>query len=108
MAEQLQYKCPCCGGSIEFDADSQNLKCPYCDTEFAPETLLAYDEQLQTSAEDPLAEQAPEQTDWNDGEQWTEEEADGMRVYNPTLTEVWFNADGTDYSVKPGEMITMG
>lgn len=34
--------------------------------------------------------------------------ADGMRVYNPTLTEVWFNADGTDYSVKPGEMITMG
>lgn len=82
MAEQLQYKCPCCGGSIEFDADSQNLKCPYCDTEFAPETLLAYDEQLQTSAADPLAEQAPEQTDWNDGEQWTEEEADGMRVYS--------------------------
>jgi peptidoglycan/xylan/chitin deacetylase (PgdA/CDA1 family) len=34
--------------------------------------------------------------------------ADGMRVYNPTLTEVWFNVGGMDCSVKPGEMITMG
>lgn len=33
--------------------------------------------------------------------------ADSTRVYNPTLTEVWFNVDGTDYSVKPGEMITI-
>ena len=33
--------------------------------------------------------------------------ADGTRVYNPTLMEVWFNVDGTDYSVKPGQTITV-
>ena len=33
--------------------------------------------------------------------------ADGTRVYNPNLQEVWLNVDGTDYSVKPGEMITI-
>ena len=33
--------------------------------------------------------------------------ADGTRVYNPTLQEVWFNVDGTDYSVKPGETLTI-
>ena len=29
-----EYKCPCCGGTIEFDSNSQKLKCPYCDSEF--------------------------------------------------------------------------
>lgn len=28
----LQYKCPCCGGTIEFDSKLQKLRCPYCDT----------------------------------------------------------------------------
>ena len=34
-----EFKCPNCGGSVEFDWKSQNLKCPYCDTEFDPEGL---------------------------------------------------------------------
>lgn len=33
--------------------------------------------------------------------------ADSTRVYNPTLMEVWFNVDGKDYSVKPGQTITV-
>lgn len=33
--------------------------------------------------------------------------ADGSRVYNPTLKEVWFDNDGTLYSVKPGETVEM-
>ena len=24
------YKCPCCGGSIEFSSETQKMKCPYC------------------------------------------------------------------------------
>lgn len=32
--EILEYKCPCCGGKIEFNTSGQNMKCPYCDTEF--------------------------------------------------------------------------
>ena len=34
MSTMLQYKCPCCGGKIEFDSSLQQLKCPYCDTAF--------------------------------------------------------------------------
>ena len=34
MAVIQEYKCPCCGGAIEFDSTSQKMKCPYCDTEF--------------------------------------------------------------------------
>ena len=33
--------------------------------------------------------------------------ADGTKVYNPTLLEIWFNVDGKDYSVKPGETSTL-
>lgn len=42
----LEYKCPCCGGAINFDSKLQKMKCPYCDTEFDMETLKSYDEDL--------------------------------------------------------------
>ncbi len=29
-----EYKCPHCGGRVEFDAKTQKLKCPFCDSEF--------------------------------------------------------------------------
>ena len=31
--------------------------------------------------------------------------ADSTIVYNPTLHKIWFNVDGTDYSVEPGQTI---
>lgn len=42
MADILEYKCPCCGGAIEFNSKSQNMKCPYCDTEFEMDTLKEF------------------------------------------------------------------
>ena len=33
MATMTEYKCPCCGGAIEFDTHSQNMKCPFCSSE---------------------------------------------------------------------------
>jgi len=39
MSDLREYKCPACGGAIEFDSKSQKMKCPYCDTEFELETL---------------------------------------------------------------------
>lgn len=72
--QQRQYKCPACGGEIAFDPKSQNLKCPCCDTEYKPETLAAYDEQLKQSDE----------TTWNTedaGRDWENGEADGFRLY---------------------------
>lgn len=43
MAEVLDFKCPQCGGQLEFDAKTQNLKCPYCDSVFSPEYLRHQD-----------------------------------------------------------------
>ncbi|MBS1317425.1 MAG: hypothetical protein HP042_03040, partial [Lachnospiraceae bacterium] len=32
MADIKEYKCPACGGAMEFDSKSQKMKCPFCDT----------------------------------------------------------------------------
>ncbi len=70
-----QYKCPCCDGAIEFDSASQNMKCPYCGTEFEVETLKAYDEAMKDQPEDNMQ--------WNAqaGNEWREGETDGLRIY---------------------------
>lgn len=75
MAEQIQYKCPCCGGAIQFDSNLQKMKCPYCDTEFDVATLKEYDESLKKEqpAGEPRWEKA--ENDWQPGE------TDGMRIY---------------------------
>lgn len=34
MSKLMEYKCPNCGGCLEFDAVLQKLKCPYCESVF--------------------------------------------------------------------------
>ena len=75
MSVLQQYKCPCCGGAIEFDSGLQKMKCPYCDTEFEMETLVSYDNELKNEASDYMAWETAA------GGQWQEGEADGLRVY---------------------------
>lgn len=53
MSEILEYKCPCCGGAIEFNSRIQKMKCPYCDTEFELDTLRQFEEEEQREAQDP-------------------------------------------------------
>ena len=63
MSELIQYKCPCCGGAVEFNSTAQKMKCPYCDTEFEIETLKKYDEELKQE------KQKEDQMQWQeDGE----------------------------------------
>ncbi len=76
MSVLQQYKCPCCGGAIEFDSGLQKMKCPYCDTEFEMETLVSYDNELKNEASDDMAWETAA------GGQWQEGEADGLRVYS--------------------------
>ena len=75
MSVLQQYKCPCCGGAIEFDSGLQKMKCPYCDTEFEMETLVSYDNELKNEASDDMAWETAA------GGQWQEGEAAGLRVY---------------------------
>lgn len=76
MATMLQYKCPCCGGKIEFDSKLQQMKCPFCDTTFDVETLKNYDDVLKTDA-------PQEEMHWETqaGSEWAQGEADGMGVF---------------------------
>ncbi len=75
MSSLLEYKCPCCGGAIEFNTEVQRMKCPYCDTEFDVEAMQQYDQELQ--------EEKPDHIHWDTsaGGQWTEDETTGMRLY---------------------------
>lgn len=75
LAGLQEYKCPCCGGAIEFDSSIQKMKCPYCDTEFEMETLASYDEELKSDKKDDIS--------WGDGAggAWSEGETEGLRVY---------------------------
>ena len=68
MAALQEYKCPCCGGAIEFDSSIQKMKCPYCDTEFEMETLAAYDDVLQSEQADDLQWKLGAQNEWSDAE----------------------------------------
>ena len=75
MAQLIEYKCPCCGGAVEFNSSVQKMKCPYCDTEFEMDVLQAYNEDLQNEKEDELFWESPA------GSEWQEDETSGMRVY---------------------------
>lgn len=76
MDNLLEYKCPCCGGAIEFDSSLQQLKCPYCDTVFDVETLKDYDRELKSDNPDDNIE-----WDTSANSQWQEGETDGISVY---------------------------
>lgn len=72
----MEYKCPCCGGGIEFNSTIQKMKCPYCETEFDMDTLKSFDEELKQDKEDDFK--------WNTddaGMKWMEGEADSLNMY---------------------------
>lgn len=66
MSNIQEYKCPNCGGAVSFNSASQNMKCPYCDSEFSIEALK------ETQVEEDKA-------DWNIGSQIWEE--NGMQSF---------------------------
>ena len=68
MAVLQEYKCPCCGGAIEFDSAAQKLKCPYCDTEFELETLAEYDNEVQGELETQMDWEHATDGRWQSGE----------------------------------------
>ena len=75
MADLQEFKCPCCGGSIEFNSETQKMQCPYCDTEFDVDALKGYEDESKIDT--------PDEMEWETsaGTQWQEGETDGLRVY---------------------------
>ena len=75
MPNLQDYKCPCCGGAINFDSTVQKMKCPYCDSEFEIEALKALDAQLRNEGQDNMS--------WEpvSAGQWGAEEAGSLRSY---------------------------
>ena len=74
MPGMIDYKCPCCGGKVEFDSGTQQMKCPYCDTVFDIDALKSKDEALAAAEPDALDWQTPE-------EQWSGADAAEMGLY---------------------------
>lgn len=66
MSGLFEYKCPCCGGAIEFDSKTQNLKCPYCDSEFSVESLKEMDEALNYVDADDMSWQKTAGQEWDE------------------------------------------
>jgi DNA-directed RNA polymerase subunit RPC12/RpoP len=75
MENIFEYKCPACGGALEFNSAIQKMKCPYCDTEVAVEELQARDEALNNIQ--------PDSFEWKENatNSWSEGETEGMSVF---------------------------
>ena len=72
----LQLKCPCCGGTLQFNDKTQTTVCPYCDSQFSAEELKAYTEELDSQGE--------EDTSWDESmvQAFTNEDKEGIKVYS--------------------------
>ena len=75
MSQLQEYKCPCCGGAIEFDSKAQKMKCPYCDTEFDVETVSSYNSAINEERQDDM------RWEHSAGGEWESDECDGLRLY---------------------------
>lgn len=81
MSQVMDYKCPCCGGDIQFDSNAQKMKCPYCDSEFEMESVKAYDDVLKNEKADDI--------NWDTaGQEWEEDEDISVFVCNSCGGEI--------------------
>ena len=78
MAVLQEYKCPACGGALEFDSKLQKVKCSYCDSEYTMEELKSID----TGFDKESASDDEQQTQVRN--EWTENEESGLCSYATT------------------------
>ena len=82
MSALLDYKCPACGGALEFDTATQKMKCPYCDSAFEMSELQSKDTVLDTQEANVADDSLPQDSfNWNQaGQDWNGEDAN-MSVF---------------------------
>ena len=88
MSHIQEYKCPACGGAMEFDSNSQQMKCPYCDTKMSVEEfeVLAASQNTEESTNMTSQNGAENQQDsvnWQSANDatWETGETEGMCIY---------------------------
>ncbi|MBQ7203411.1 MAG: hypothetical protein IJS03_05260 [Eubacterium sp.] len=88
MSELFEYKCPACGGALQFDTATQKMKCPYCESEYDVSMLQGVDERLsQQQGAQPVQQQVNEaQSVTGDSFSWQNQQSswsanEGMNVY---------------------------
>ena len=59
MITAMIFKCPCCGGYLEFDPSRQKFKCLYCGQLLSEEELREQSEEREAAAESVQTEEAP-------------------------------------------------
>lgn len=82
MSDLLEYKCPACGGAMEFDSALQKMKCPYCDTTIEMQDMLSKDDVLDAPEADISSLQG-DSFAWGEGAggEWENGETDNMSVF---------------------------
>ncbi|MDR2582670.1 MAG: hypothetical protein LBC75_04235 [Fibromonadaceae bacterium] len=63
-----EYKCPNCGGTVNFDSSSQKMKCPYCDTEFEIAALEEYQKEIAAAKDNFGWSKEDAEQEWEQGE----------------------------------------
>ncbi|MCH5198234.1 MAG: hypothetical protein J1E34_04930 [Oscillospiraceae bacterium] len=56
MANTIEYKCPCCGGNVEYSEKEGIMRCPFCDTVFSVEELKEKDSVLHSQPSSETAD----------------------------------------------------
>ena len=77
MSSLLNYVCPSCDGKIEFNAGTQNMKCPYCDTEY---DVSALEELEEAKQEEKVREDVFDWENTSDGN-WDENDKSNLVTY---------------------------
>ena len=72
MEDLFSCTCPCCGGSLKFQASLQKIKCEYCDTEFEVSDLKELNDSSNTIEEN---------TEWTSEATDEFNESDAFNVY---------------------------
>lgn len=77
----VAYKCPNCGGPLEFQPGASQVVCPYCDTKLdvaQMEALFARQQERAAAAQEAKEER------WNTemaGKEWSTEEASVLKAF---------------------------